>query len=137
MTHPPITWTDDFLIGIAELDYEHKSLIDSINELHRELADHDETDKIEATLGEIHARMQAHFALEEHYMLEHDYDGYIGHKKEHEMLLDEYTRKMIHFENNPVIDDRHNMGESLNNWIIEHILSSDRRMSSLVADKAT
>jgi len=28
-----ITWSDDFLIGIEELDYEHRCLIEDINKL--------------------------------------------------------------------------------------------------------
>jgi hemerythrin len=42
---------DSFLIGIEELDHEHKVLIDDINRLHEELARHDEKPEIEKYLG--------------------------------------------------------------------------------------
>ena len=32
--HRGIIWTDDFLIGIEELDHEHRCLIEDINQLH-------------------------------------------------------------------------------------------------------
>jgi hemerythrin len=66
---PPSTdsaWDDAFLIGIDGLDYEHKALIENINRLHEEPARHDDKSQIETCRGDIYARMQAHFALEEH-----------------------------------------------------------------------
>jgi len=88
MTDTSIKWNDSFLIGIEELDYEHKVLINDINRLHEELARHDEKSEIEKCLGDIYARMQAHFALEEHVMKEHRYKFFDEHKREHEKLLD-------------------------------------------------
>ena len=37
MTDTLFKWDDSFLIGIEELDHEHKVLIDDINRLHEEL----------------------------------------------------------------------------------------------------
>ncbi len=74
-----IIWSDDFLIGIAELDYEHRRLIEDINKLHRELHEPADMDGIKATLGTIHSRMQAHFALEERVMVRHGYAHYPEH----------------------------------------------------------
>ncbi|MDH3513188.1 MAG: hemerythrin-like metal-binding protein, partial [Gammaproteobacteria bacterium] len=66
MTNTLFKWDDSFLIGIEELDYEHKVLIDDINRLNEELSGSDERSEITKCLGDIYARMQAHFALEEH-----------------------------------------------------------------------
>ena len=52
-----VEWSDDFLIGIDELDFEHKALIARINELHDELLTHDTPEHIKKTLGAIHGRM--------------------------------------------------------------------------------
>jgi hemerythrin len=41
MTYSLFKWDDSFLIGIEELDHEHKALIDDINRLHEELAKHE------------------------------------------------------------------------------------------------
>ncbi|MEN8133614.1 MAG: hypothetical protein ABFS45_26310 [Pseudomonadota bacterium] len=46
MTDKLFKWDDSFLVGIEELDHEHKLLIDDINRLHKELARHDEKSKI-------------------------------------------------------------------------------------------
>jgi hemerythrin-like metal-binding protein len=127
-----IIWSDDFLIGIEELDYEHRCLIDDINKLHRELLAHVEADRLEDTLGVIHARMQAHFALEEHVMLSHGYPHYPEHKAEHDRLLDEYTELMTRSERDPNLGDREAIEHILRHWIVDHILTSDKRMSLIV-----
>jgi len=127
-----IIWSDDFLIGIDELDYEHRCLIEDINKLHRELLEHVDMDPIEDTLGRIHARMNAHFALEEHVMISHDYPYFPEHKAEHEQLLEEYTELMTKFEREPDLGERVAIVGILRQWIVNHILTSDKKMSLMV-----
>jgi hemerythrin len=135
MSDTPLKWDDSFLIGIDELDYEHKSLIDDINRLHEELAGHDEKSEIERCLGDIHARMQAHFALEERVMKERGYEFFGEHKREHEALLNSYTEHMTQFLNDTDATDGTPIEDSLKHWIVDHILVSDRKMSLMVRKK--
>ncbi len=134
MTRCEIEWTDDFLIGIAELDYEHKSLVEDINRLQRELLRHHDRAGIEETLGEIDARMQAHFALEEHYMRSHAYPHYREHKAEHDALLDQFTASMVGYGTEPGAGHGRAVEEMLSRWIVDHILHSDKKMSLLVKE---
>lgn len=133
MTEPRLQWDDSFLIGIDELDFEHKRLIEDINHLHEELSGQDEKGDIEACLGEILARMQAHFALEERVMRKNKYPGLDEHKREHEDLLDSYTTSMLDFINSPGSDRGRPIEDALERWIVEHILVSDRKMSAMIA----
>jgi len=132
MTSPPLKWDNSYLIGIEELDFEHKQLIEDINFLHKELAEHDEKSNIERCLGDIFARMQAHFALEEHVMMAHDYPSYDEHKREHDDLLESYTESMLNFLNAPGTDSGELVESELNHWIVDHILTSDKRMSAMI-----
>jgi len=114
-------WDESFLIGIEELDHEHKILIDDINRLHEELARRDKKSEIEKCLGEICARMQAHFALEEHVMKEHEYEFFDEHKREHDELLDNSSSVP--------------MEKSLKHWVMNHIITSDKKMSLMIQEK--
>jgi len=136
MTNTQIEWDDSFLIGIEELDYEHKVLINDINRLHLELAGHDEKSEIEECLGDIYARMQAHFALEEHVMKEHQYRFFDEHKREHERLLDSYSGYMIHILNETTASSGDSIEETLSHWVLNHILNSDKKMSLMVQEKS-
>lgn len=131
MARADIEWTADFLIGIAELDHEHRALVRDINRLHRALRTHDEPSRIEETLGEILARMQAHFALEESVMREHAYPHYAEHKAEHEALLDTVTSFIVRFETEGA-RAAEALEESLDEWIVDHIVTHDRKMSLMV-----
>jgi len=133
MTRTGIEWSDDFLIGIDELDYEHRSLVSDINRLHQELIDHVSEGEIKATLGQIHARMQAHFALEEHFMLDHDHPLYGEHKAEHDELLDDYTEFMSSFASKGGVSDSENAEQLLSDWIVGHIVNSDKKISKMMA----
>ena len=135
MTDTLFKWDDSFLIGIKELDHEHKVLIDDINRLHEELTKHDEKSKIEECLGDIYARMQAHFALEEHVMKEHGYRYFDDHKREHEELLDSYTEYMVQFLNDDGVSYDKSMEDNLKHWVITHIVTSDKKMSLMVQEK--
>jgi hemerythrin len=135
MTDAQIEWGDSFLIGIEELDYEHKVLINDINRLHLELARHDEKSEIEKCLGDIYARMQAHFALEEHVMKEHQYRFYDEHKREHEGLLDSYSEYMMQILNDSAVTFSNSIEDTLRRWVLNHILNSDKKMSLMVQAK--
>lgn len=128
-------WNDSFLIGIAELDHEHKVLIDDINRLHQELEQQSDKSEIEKCLGEIFSRMQAHFALEEQVMKEHEYRFYDEHKREHDELLDAYTEHMVRFLNASSQISIQPIEDRLTHWVIHHIVTSDKMMSLMVQDK--
>ena len=135
MTDRLFKWNDSFLIGIEELDQEHKILIDDINRLHEELVMNDEKSEIEKCLGDIYTRMQAHFALEEHVMKEHGYKYFDEHKREHEELLDNYTEYMVQFLNDSGVSSDKSIEENLKHWVITHIVTSDKKMSLMVQEK--
>jgi len=136
MTDASIKWDDSFLIGIEELDYEHKVLIYDINKLHGELARQDKKSEIEKCLGDIYARMQAHFALEEHVMKEKQYRLYDEHKREHEKLLDGYTEYMMQILNDKIVSFSNPIEDTLRYWVVNHIRNSDKKMSLMVQDKS-
>jgi hemerythrin len=135
MTDASIEWDDSFLIGIEELDYEHKVLINDINRLHLELARQDKKSEIEKCLGDIYARMQAHFALEEHVMKENHYEFFDEHKREHEKLLDGYSEYMMQILNDTVVSFSNPIEDTLRHWVLNHIGDSDKKMSLMVREK--
>jgi len=132
---PLFDWSDDYLIGIDELDYEHRDLINRLNELHGELAHHDEKGKIEDCLREIQVRVVAHFALEEHFMLDNNYKNYAPHKKEHDDFLTVVADFIDKFLTDPGLSYGDELAEQLQHWIINHILTSDQALATAQKDK--
>jgi len=133
MTDTLFEWDESFLIGIEELDQEHKQLIDDINRLHEELAGNQKSE-VRKWLGEICARMQAHFALEEHVMKEHGYEFFDEHKREHEDLLENCTAYMLQYINDASTSPSSSFEDSLKHWVLNHIVTSDKKMSLIVQE---
>ncbi len=77
-------------------------------------------------LGEIYARISAHFALEERVMRERKYDQYEDHKEDHERLLDEIRDIMDVYEDQALFDEQA-FAESLSRWFTDHFRTKDAR----------
>lgn len=130
-----IEWKDDFEIGIAAVDFEHRELIGMINELHAGLAESPERDSVVAVLGEIYARISAHFALEEKAMKEIGYDALAEHKASHEKLLDEIVDIMDQVETDDSPDYAKPLGERLRSWFTGHFSTHDARLHRFLDER--
>lgn len=129
-----IEWRDDFEIGITAVDFEHRELIGMINELHAGLAHSPERDSVLAFLGEIYARISAHFALEEKTMREIGYQAFAEHKADHETLLDDIGDIVDDVENNDTPDYAKDLGERLQSWFTTHFSTHDARLHRFLED---
>lgn len=128
-----LDWRDDYLIGVEELDYEHRDLFNQLNALQLELASDYRPFTVEKTLEEIYTRIVTHFALEENYMREHKFANYARHKKEHEDYLEgmrEIIRQVSVASSPEELDD---LFFRMRNWITNHILHSDKELIAVDA----
>ena len=122
-----LTWKDEFSVGIDSVDFEHQEMIGLINELHAELSDRRDVVAIENFLGDIHATISAHFALEERVMKRSGYDEYQAHKDDHEELLDQIRELMDEFDGDP--DEAIEILQAkLADWFEGHFATFDARL---------
>ena len=123
-----LQWRDDYLIGVEELDFEHRDLFARLNELHEELAHDADRARIENGLGEICARVAAHFALEEKFMRDTDFPKYSHHKKEHDDFLEVIVDYAEEIGSTEDITKRDELESELQHWIIDHVTTSDQEL---------
>jgi hemerythrin-like metal-binding protein len=121
-----LQWKDQYSVGIAAVDYEHKELIDLINRLHDELTASGEKLSASAFFGDLFRGISAHFALEERFMRERRYDQLAEHKADHERLLDEIRDIMDEFEEREVASDE--LRARLDAWFSRHFETHDARL---------
>lgn len=124
---PLIDWKEEFSVGVAAVDHEHRALIDLINELYQSLKSGDSKSTILEFLGEVFAKISAHFALEEKVMRERNYDEYEQHKRNHELLLDEIRDIMDEYEDSQQFEHEE-LSRRLGNWFTEHFRTYDARL---------
>ncbi len=100
-----------------------------INEIYDEMNLRKDPDSIERFLGDVHAAINAHFALEERIMREADYTEYDAHKDDHEELLDQIRDMM-----EELLKDPENgftlLRENLGDWFVNHFSTFDARLHS-------
>jgi len=127
-----IEWRDEFKVGVASVDHEHEGMIALINELHAEIAEDADKDTVMGFLGEILAKISAHFALEEQTMRERHYDQYKAHKADHEHLLDEIRDIMDRYESGTDTDYEETLAAELRDWFANHFKTKDARLHKML-----
>lgn len=123
-----LEWRDEFATGIPSIDYEHRNLIGLINDLHTRAMRNPDKGPVEDTLGDIHANISAHFALEEKVMRDLDYPQYDSHKAEHEALLDDIRAIMDKVHADREFDYRTSLADCLRDWFGDHFKGADSRL---------
>jgi hemerythrin len=122
-----LEWKSEYSVGNTAIDHEHEQMIEQINLLYEQLFDPQDGGNIEAVLGEIHADISAHFALEEHLMREAAYLEYEEHKNDHEDLLDQILDLIDGFYEDPKKGQKLLKSE-LSEWFGRHFSSFDARL---------
>ena len=122
-----IEWQDEFSVGVASVDLEHRELIDLINDLHDLVGENASADEVVSMLGEIFAQISAHFALEEKFMRDTGYSAYREHKTDHELLLDQLRDIMDKVEDDDSYD-KDRLSQELERWFTVHFRTHDARL---------
>ena len=122
-----ITWKKEFSVGVAEVDFEHRELIELINSLHAAARPGSGRDAVIESLGEIFAQIASHFALEEKMMRASLYPGFLEHKQDHETLLDELRDIMDEVEDDGAYDEAQ-LSIDLERWFSDHFRTHDAKL---------
>lgn len=122
-----IEWKDEFSVGVAAVDLEHRDLIDLINDLHTLMGEGATQEQVMSSLGEIFAQISAHFALEEKFMRETEYEHFPSHKDDHEKLLDEIRDIMDRVEDDGSFDEAR-LSSELEEWFTVHFGTHDAKL---------
>lgn len=122
-----IEWKEQYSLGVPAVDHEHRELVDLINELYANMTEPGTDITVMDFLGELYARISAHFALEEKIMRDSRYDEYVDHKIDHERLLDDIRDLMDDYEDGAYVDVERFAGR-LDQWFSEHFRTCDARL---------
>jgi hemerythrin len=119
-----LSWSDQYLIGNATIDAEHKELFRLINDFHTGWNERRQPTEIAALLNRLVQYAQLHFQHEEAIMADAGYPRLAEHHAVHEQLFD--TIFKLHQEQ--MEHDRHLEQDTLKfvrSWLVEHIVNRD------------
>ena len=124
---PLIEWKVNYELGIEAVDHEHRELIELLNELHDALLAGAQPEAVQDLLGEVYAKISAHFALEEQMMRAMNYPEQAAHKDDHESLLEDIRDLMDDYEDGRYVDVDE-FGRRLEGWFSIHFGTFDARL---------
>jgi hemerythrin len=119
-------WSDEYSVGIDEIDSQHKTLFRLINRLHHAILNKEGSKTCGSILDELIDYTRVHFTLEQTLMRIGNFPEYEEHCEKHRALVTEVEvlqRKIasgqvaISFE----------LLHFLRNWLTQHILGEDRK----------
>ncbi len=129
-----VEWNEQFTLGIASVDHEHREMIDLINRLHRELSSTGgDAESVLFFFGEIFAKISSHFALEEKEMKVRNYPKYDDHKEDHEDLLDGIRDIMDGYEQGLYTEFEEKLQDHLSNWFSVHFRTKDAALHQFLS----
>ncbi len=124
-----VTWSSDFSLNMPEIDAQHQSLIDLINQVWRATIDNKPNQsEIIRIIELLETYTVTHFTAEEIFMREIRYANFDEHKKAHESFVARIGREKL----NVINGNRLNLDivHYLKDWLINHILVADRDYSA-------
>lgn len=131
---PIMSWTDAYSVGIAEIDQQHKKLIDLINALHDAMTKGQAKAVLGKILGELVNYCSSHFATEEKLFDRHGYPDAAEHKDKHQKMTSKVLALQQQFEQGKATITLDVM-EFLQQWLDKHILGTDKKYSQFLHSK--
>jgi hemerythrin len=125
MTSQTIEWTASLRTGIANVDADHKKLIDILNQIFIASYAGVSSEMLNKILKELMDYTVYHFDREEKYLDSKNYPLIVEHKSQHEKLKNQ-LREIISKVNEANLDNLSDETyEFLRGWLIDHIQSHD------------
>ena len=129
-----ITWSEEYSVGVEELDRQHKKIIEVINELNQNTDLNSRSEKLHNLLGRIIIYAQKHLDYEEKLLKENNYPDLENHLQKH----DNYKLQVSDFAVE-ILEYREGLStqliEYLNEWWINHILKEDMQYKPFFEEK--
>jgi hemerythrin len=121
-----IQWTDKLSVGIADIDTQHKKLVDMINVLHEAMSQRKGQEVLSKLLDEMAAYAGTHFANEEQKMKAANYPDFAKHKPLH----DAFAAKVAEFQKKvgaKQIGVTIELMNFLKDWLVNHICDVEKK----------
>ena len=129
-----LEWKDEYSVGIASIDKQHKKLINLINHL-QTAVDHSTGEEFEReALDELVDYTRSHFTFEEELMASNGYPDYEAHKAQHKNMVDKVEKVLSEYQQNKETAMA-NAIDFLKHWLINHINGTDKEYSEFLISK--
>jgi hemerythrin len=131
-----MAWSDNWLVGIREVDTQHKHLVSLLNKLHEAMGRGEGKKLLGSILSELVNYTKAHFAGEERLMRQYNYAEYNAHKQEHDRLAGQVLQFQQTFSSGGAsVSSSVDVLHFLRNWLQNHICGTDKKYVPFLQSK--
>ncbi len=123
---PIFYWRNEYCINIQKIDDHHKQMLTKANKLCEAIDSKKETPILDASIGFLIDFVLYHFAEEENLLKEHYYNDYESHQMKHQKLIEDIMKIKEQLSNDG-IEMNMEVLDLFKDWIIDHILTEDRK----------
>jgi hemerythrin len=124
-----LEWTDEYSVGIPEIDEQHKVLFQLVNQLSEAIHQRHGSEACQGILAQLVEYTRIHFALEESLMRMANYLGFDEHKHLHEQLISDVVTLNQKMESGKA-KISFELLHFLRVWLTKHILHSDKEYAA-------
>ena len=125
-TRSVLEWREEYSVGVALIDEQHRNLFRMINELIDVINAVPTTERIAPILKGLIEYKQKHFATEEGYFHQFNFEGAEEHIAEHRKF-NETLEQLKKKNEEDVIELAFELVDFLEDWLINHLLNTDRK----------
>ena len=124
-------WSDAMSVGIAEIDDQHKMLVDILNRLFHAVVQRESHEITIEILDTLVDYTKTHFGLEEKLLQDAGYDPaeFVAHQREHHAFIE----KISSAANKHLVEGKSVSFEIINflkHWLQDHILVTDKKYAT-------
>jgi hemerythrin len=129
-----LVWSDEYSINVAEIDEQHKELLDRVNKLHAGVEAQIDKQDLHRLVEDLYEYTSLHFASEEKLMKQYGMDDVKKHHKEHKLLLKhlKHICDAISKGRRPAFYSQYDVS---NDWFLAHIMDFDKEMGAFLNSK--
>jgi hemerythrin len=125
----PLTFPEDLLVGIEQIDDEHRAFYEEINELHAAMRAH-ELGRVSEIVVFLEGYVRHHFSNEERLMVDQGYPGFPEHLARHEEFITEFKRWRARFADKGVSPALVvELSDWLTRWLGDHVRKVDGELA--------
>lgn len=131
-----LTWTDELSSGLEPIDFQHRQILDLLNQLVIANKSQNNKEKIIDLLEQVTFALEQHFEYEETFLAKAKYHGLSDHKDGHEEISEvlESIKLTLIFDQSVT---NNKMINYVSGWFEEHLFAEDvKYFRELLHDKS-
>ena len=128
-----LLWKDEYSVNVKEIDDQHKQLFNVINNLIQIITDIPKEETVKEIITEIVKYKAIHFATEEKYFHQFNFEGTAEHEAAHRMF-NQRVEEIQSLHKDDYISMAFDLVDFLEDWLLKHLINMDQKYKQCFKD---